>query len=136
MWVSFDADYPMAVKVAAGKINGLTGKRWRNELTKRPQDYLVVPGQPWLDGFCVRKGMVRQFVAMPLGEGYTAEEQLTGAAEHGGLQIIAYPMKAEVYEEAPSRDVPSLLLAASRPGAQSKFGDGIGAGRSHAPGNL
>ena len=99
MWISFDTRYPMAVKVAAGKINALTGKRWRNELTKRPQDYLVVPDQPWLDGFCVQKGMVRQFVAMPLGEGYSAEEQLTGAAEHGGLQIVAYPMKAEVYEK-------------------------------------
>ena len=42
---------------------------------------------------------IRQFVAMPLGEGYTVEEQFTGAAEHGGLQIVAYPMKAERYEE-------------------------------------
>ena len=25
---------------------------------------------------------------MPLGDGYTAEEQITGEAEHGGLQII------------------------------------------------
>lgn len=99
MWIRFGAGYPMAVKVAAGKINALTGKGWRNRLAKRPQDYLVVPDQPWLDGFCVSKGMVRQFVAMPLGEGYTAEEQLTGAAQHGGLQIIGYPMKADVYEE-------------------------------------
>jgi hypothetical protein len=42
--------------------------------------------------------MIRQFVAMPLGAGYTAEEQLTGTAEHGGVQIVVYPMKAEVYE--------------------------------------
>lgn len=28
-----------------------------------------------------------QFVAMPLGEGYTVEEQLTGKAEIGGLQF-------------------------------------------------
>ena len=27
------------------------------------------------------------------------EEQLTGDAEHGGLQVIAYPMKAERYED-------------------------------------
>ncbi len=99
MWISFHADYPMAVKVAAGKINALTGQRWKNEISKRPQDYLVVPGQPWLDGFCVRKGVVRQFVAMPLGGGFSAEEQLTGTAEHGGLQIIVYPMKTETYEE-------------------------------------
>lgn len=55
--------------------------------------------QPWLDGFCVLKGLIRQFVAMPLGQGYTAEEQLTGNAEHGGLQLVAYPMKAARYEE-------------------------------------
>ena len=43
--------------------------------------------------------MIRQFVAMPLGEGYTAEEQLTGEAQHGGLQIIVYAMKASKFQE-------------------------------------
>ena len=95
-WVS--TPYPFAVKIAAGKINAVTGETWRNELTKDPQDYVVVPDQPWLDGFCVQKGLIRQFVAMPLGQGYTAEEQLSGAAEHGGIQIIVYPMKRERYE--------------------------------------
>ena len=98
LWIDFDASYPMAVKVAAGKVDALTGDAWKNEISKRPQDYLVVPDQPWLDGFCLEKGMVRQFVAMPLGEGYTAEEQLTGEAQHGGLQIVVYPMKASRYE--------------------------------------
>ena len=99
MWIDFEASYPMAVKVAAGKINALTGDQWSNDLRSHPQDYLVVPDQPWLDGFCIEKGLIRQFVAMPLGEGYTAEEQLTGEAQHGGLQIVAYPMKASAYEE-------------------------------------
>ena len=99
MWINFHADYPCAIKIAAGRINALTGDAWSNELHDRPQDYLVVPGQPWLDGFCVAKGLIRQFVAMPLGDGYTAEEQLTGEAEHGGVQIVIYPMKAEVYEK-------------------------------------
>ena len=59
----------------------------------------MLPEQPWLDGYCVEDGVVRQFVAMPLGEGYTVEEQLTGACQiHGGLQIVAFPMKAERYE--------------------------------------
>ncbi len=98
MWINFHADYPMAVKIAAGKINAVTGEAWKDELTETPQDYLVVPEQPWLDGFCVEKGLIRQFVAMPLGEGYTAEEQLTGEAEHGGLQIAVYPMQASIYE--------------------------------------
>ncbi len=98
MWITFSADYPMAVKVAAGKINALTGEPWRDELTRRPQDYLVAGKQPWLDGFCVEKGLIRQFVAMPLGEGYSAEEQLTGEARHGGLQIAVSPMTASTYE--------------------------------------
>ena len=48
---------------------------------------MVAPDQPWLDGFVVDKGCVRQFFAMPLGAGYSAEEQLTGEAVHGGLQL-------------------------------------------------
>ena len=99
LWINFEGGYPMAVKIAAGKVNAVTGKAWKKELRSEPQDYLVVPGQEWLDGFCVEKGLIRQFVAMPLGEGYTTEEQLTGEAEHGGLQIAVYPMKRPVYEE-------------------------------------
>lgn len=100
LWLCFEGSYPFAIKVAAGKVNAITGNDWTNGLSSAPQDYLVTPDQPWLDGFCIAKGQVRQFVAMPLGKGYTAEEQLTGAAEHGGIQIIAYPMKAEVYEKS------------------------------------
>lgn len=100
LWINFAGfrSYPFAVKIAAGKIDAVTGEPWSTELSDEPQNYVVVPEQPWLDGFCVGKGMIRQFVAMPLGAEFTAEEQLTGAAEHGGVQIIAYPMKAEAYE--------------------------------------
>src|SRR5688500_7438897 len=105
MWLNFSPhyvdghgeSYPFAIKIAAGKINAVTGMSWTNGLA-RPQDYMVAPGQPWLDGFCVEKGVIRQFVAMPLGAGYSAEEQITGRAEHGGLQVIAYPMKRDVFE--------------------------------------
>ncbi|QLQ25805.1 MAG: hypothetical protein HZT41_13885 [Dechloromonas sp.] len=107
LWINFasghdygtDASYPFALKIAAGKVNAVTGDAWCDDLVQNPQDYLVIPDQPWLDGFCVRKGLIRQFVAMPLGLGYTAEEQLSGAAEHGGLQIIVYPMKRDRYQE-------------------------------------
>jgi hypothetical protein len=105
LWLYFHAasvvdqgNYPFALKVATGKIDAVTGKAWSNGLHRGPQDYMVAPRQPWLDGYCVEKGTIRQFVAMPLGEGYTAEEQITGRAEHGGLQIIVYPMKREVFE--------------------------------------
>ena len=98
LWIHFSSPYPFAVKVATGKICALTGDPWADRLNQDPQDYAVLPEQPWLDGYCVEEGTVRQFVAMPLGAGYTVEEQLTGAAVHGGLQLLAYPMKAERYE--------------------------------------
>jgi hypothetical protein len=101
MWINFNArgDYPFAVKIAAGKINAVTGKAWNNALSRDSQDYVVVPEQLWLDGFSAAKDVVRQFVAMPLGEGVTAEEQITGEAEWGGLQLIFYPMKADEYRK-------------------------------------
>src|SRR5262249_36109652 len=84
-----------AIKVAAGKVSAVTGKTWSEGLTDSPQDYLVVPTQPWLDGFAVGKGVIRQFVAMPLGSGYSVEEQVTGKADVGGLQLQVFPMKPE-----------------------------------------
>ncbi len=104
LWVGLggrwgDNNYPCAVKIAAGKINAVTGEPWENSLSADPQDYVVIPRQPWLDGFCVGDGLIRQFVAMPLGEGFTAEEQLTGKADFGGIQICVYPMKRERYEK-------------------------------------
>jgi len=85
------------VKVAAGKINAVSGESWTGNLQRKPQNYVVVPDQPWLDGFAVGKGRIRQFVAMPLGSGHSVEEQLTGAAENGGIQLQVYPMRAEPY---------------------------------------
>jgi len=112
MWLNFDSPrgYPFAVKVAAGKINAVTGEEWDDALHRNPQDYVMVPEQPWLDGYCVEEGTVRQFVATPLGEGYTAEEQITGEAEHGGVQLVAYPLEAGVWEERQSRREDRLML--------------------------
>ena len=112
MWLNFTArsDYPFALKVAAGKVNAATGEDWEDGLHRGPQDYLLVPGQPWLDGYAVEKGVIRQFVAMPLGEGYTAEEQIHGTAEFGGVQLLACPMKREVYERKVARARPSASL--------------------------
>ena len=68
-WIDFSCLYPMAIKIAAGKINAVTGEPWSNGLHAEPQDYMVAPEQPWIDGFCVEEGIVRQFVAEPLGQG-------------------------------------------------------------------
>jgi hypothetical protein len=97
LWIKLDGGYPFAVKIASGKINAITGEDWRSGLNRQPQDYLVLPEQPWLDGIAVEKGIIRQFVAMPLGAGYSVEEQITGKADFGGIQIQVHPMKAEIY---------------------------------------
>ena len=102
LWIKFHrswaSPYPCAIKVATGKVCAVSGEPWTEGLTRDPQNYVVVPGQPWLDGYCVAKGTIRQFVAMALGSGHTTEEQLTGRGLHGGLQIAVYPMKRATYE--------------------------------------
>lgn len=106
MWICFNprpapgraSAYPFAIKISTGKIDAITGEELKKGLHRNKQDYVVVPGQPWLDGYCVKKGIIRQFVAMPLGQGYSAEEQITKKAEFGGIQIVVYPLKAEVYD--------------------------------------
>ena len=130
LWVSFSAgsrQYPMAIKVAAGKVDAVSGEPFDNDFSADPQNYVVAPGQPWLDGFSVRRGRIRQFVAMPLGEGCTAEEQLTGKAEHGGLQLVVRPMKPERYERLQRRapwfgDVSCCVASAPPPAAASEMG--------------
>ena len=115
LWLNFSGYYPCAIKIAAGKINAVTGGDWSNDLNQAPQDYIVVPGQEWLDGFCVQKGLIRQFVAMPLGQGYTAEEQITGTAEFGGIQIIVYPMKREIFERRERARAAELRFSIAAP---------------------
>jgi len=119
MWIAFGhgwwyGGYPFAVKVTTGKINAITGEVWSNGLNVDPQDYVVLPEQPWIDGYCVEKGVIRQFVAMPLGDGCSVEEQLTGAAEHGGVQLVVYPMKAERYQRLRSARLRMAALEEDR----------------------
>jgi hypothetical protein len=99
MWIAFGSHYPMAVTVATGKVNAITGGSLTRGLHRGPQGYLVTPDQPWLDGFCIEQGVIRQFVAVPLGQGYSVEEQIARTAEHGGLQLIVHPLKAATYRK-------------------------------------
>jgi hypothetical protein len=93
LWLSFAAERPHALKVGVGKVCALTGRRWSETLQARPQDYVVVPQQPWLDGIVTAHGVIRQFVAMPLGMGYTVEGQVTGEEVCGGIQLKAFRAK-------------------------------------------
>ena len=55
------------------------------------QDYMVTPEQQWIDGFATEDGTIRQFVAVPMGDGYTVEAQITGEESTGGLQFVVTP---------------------------------------------
>ena len=46
LWINFSGDYPCAIKIAAGKINAVSGESWSNRLSDDPQDYAVIPEQP------------------------------------------------------------------------------------------
>jgi hypothetical protein len=97
IYFSQHRDSTCALKVSVGNVNAITGSTLNGGLDAKEQDYCVVPKQPWLDGICTEKGVVRQFVAVPLGSGKTIEEQVTGRADHGGIQIEVFPkMKTDV----------------------------------------
>ncbi|KAI0418945.1 hypothetical protein F5X98DRAFT_385519 [Xylaria grammica] len=103
MWVSFQSQCPFMIKIYAGGVNVVSGEPSSETIVtqmrrhalvdanKSIQDYVVTPKQPWIDGFAVAPGVVRQFVAMPLGQGYTVEAQLTGREFVGGLQFEITP---------------------------------------------
>lgn len=93
LWLHFESDYPMALKVGVGGICAISGERWASSLRSAPQNYAVLPHQPWLDGFRISREVVRQFVAIPLGHGLTVEHQLTGEESWGGLQLQAFPFR-------------------------------------------
>jgi hypothetical protein len=140
LWLSFSGrskrsvDLPIAIKVATGKINAVSGLDWKDGLEADPQNYLVVPDQPWLDGFNVGKGTVRQFVAAPLGEGLTVEEQINANSDVGGIQLEFIPMKKEYFERLKSefREYHDSSIKSCKNMSMSMSMDdmGIGAGGS------
>jgi hypothetical protein len=104
LWLGFEAAAwkPNAVKIAVGGVNALTGDPWNPVLHADPQDYLVTPDQPWLDGINLGSGIIRQFVATPLGMGDTVEAQVTGVERTGGLQIMVIEPKPGIFpDQAP-----------------------------------
>ena len=121
MWISIGGP-PRALKIGIGKICAVSGKPWESGLAR---DRYVVSGiQPWLDGIATGKGTIRQFVAMPLGMGYTVEGQLTGEERFGGIQLEVFsPKPGRIPEMVRRRSesagpVPCMAMAAPAP--QSK----------------
>ena len=107
MWLSFGGEFwhPVAVRVDVGGVCALTGATNVTRLSTDPQNYMVVPEQPWLDGIKAGEGIIRQFVAAPLGDGVTIEGQVTGREEVGGLRITVVRPRAGRFPEKPPRSV-------------------------------
>lgn len=132
MWVNFTQNsvrYPFMLRIAAGGVNAISGKVWRNgpDLSEghKTQDYLTVPPQRWLDGFKTEDGSVRQFVAAPLGKGVTVEEQLRGHAKFGGLQIVVHPLRKDYFERVvlPARERAAEVAATRAYMSSRSFGN-------------
>ncbi len=97
VWLQFTgpSSSPRAVKIGVGAVDAVTGSHWDEILRATPQNYIVCPYQPWLDGFKVGSGTVRQFVAVPLHSRSTVEHQLTGR-DIGGISVACFGPKNAV----------------------------------------
>jgi hypothetical protein len=128
LWLGFNGATwkPNAVKVGIGGVNAISGEEWNESLRAVPQDYIVIPDQPWLDGINVGPGVIRQFVAVPLGGGYSVEAQLTGADKIGGLQVIIFEPKPGKFpsEAPPQPEVEMKPYPMMSPTAEMGFGAG------------
>lgn len=138
MWLNFGGAHwrPNAVKIGIGKINAVSGDEWDEKLKApkrgKTQNYIVCPDQPWLDGINAGDGFIRQFVAMPLGMGYTVEGQVTGKEQFGGVQIVCFDPKAGKFpdQEPKARSLYRGMVAeCAMPAAPMMAGEmGLGAG--------
>lgn len=132
LWLGFQAAAwkPNAVQVAVGHINAISGAPDETRLHAAPQDYVVCPEQPWLDGIHTGPAAIRQFVAMPLGLGYTVEASVTGTEQFGGMQITVFEPQPGKFPDVPPVRPPSgpARLAGLRPGGSVPQPMGLGAG--------
>ncbi len=95
---------PTIAKVSVGHVNAISGKSHDLQIRPHRQDYVVIPDQRWLDGINSGDGSVSQFVAMPLGQGYTVEAQVTDEEKYGGFQLAVFdPLPGRFPDEDPAR---------------------------------
>jgi hypothetical protein len=130
LWLGFEgADWkPNALQVHVGRVNAVTGGAWKEGLQATPQNYVVAPDQPWLDGINVGDTFVRQFVAVPLGSGYSVEAQLTGEDTFGGVQLTVYEPKPGRFPDAPPPESPAhqteMVMEMAMPASKMAIGAG------------
>jgi hypothetical protein len=132
LWIGFSGAIwkPNALKVMVGGVNAVSGQPDGTTRLGMPQDYLVCPLQPWLDGFNAGGGTIRQFVAMPVGEGYGIEAG-HGLPERGGIHLIVFePRLGRFPDEPPPARSGPVRFAAPKPPEPHMMALGAG-GRMH-----
>ena len=122
LWLGFSAApwKPNALKVIVGGINAVSGRPDDGSGLGSPQDYLVCPDQPWLDGFNAGADVIRQFVAMPLGQGYAIEAGF-GRPEQGGIEIVAFdPLPGRFPDAPPPPSGGPMRLSMAKPSSEPR----------------
>jgi hypothetical protein len=126
LWLGFSAAAwkPNAVKIAIGGVNAISGEPDDDQLHSNPQNYIVCPNQPWLDGIHSGQGSIQQFVAVPLGQGDTIEAAMTGTEVIGGIQIVVFEPKPGRFADHPPPAPERGLVRSSMPLGQMGLGAG------------
>jgi hypothetical protein len=127
LWISFSAASwkPNAVAIFVGGVNAVSGESDDGLLHSRPQNYLVCPNQPWLDGINSGSGTIRQFVAMPLGLGYTVES-VAGEETKGGIQLAVFEPKPGRFPNEPPPPASGPIPLSRLQSAETAMGLGAG----------
>lgn len=111
MWLSFrgPSHKPHALKVGTGSVCAISGQDFDASSLNPgstsgpdPQDYVVIPAQPWLDGINCGDGFIRQFVVAAVGQGHTVEEQVAGRDE-GGIRLSLFEPRPGLFPDSPPR---------------------------------
>ncbi|KAF2275220.1 ubiquitin-domain-containing protein [Westerdykella ornata] len=112
MWIQLTSRRKCLIKIYVGGVNAISGvpaeetdntllghrklqldAKDRAKRLAKIQDYVVTLDQLWLDGIVSADGVVRQFIAMPTGTGYSVESQITGKETTNGIQIEVTPAR-------------------------------------------
>lgn len=116
-WINFQPGCePYAMKITVGNINAVTGNLDDPGLSQESQNY-ITKDQPWLDGFKMPENagtdLVRQFVACPLADPKSLEQQLK---KKGITKDLCKYIEFEFYDKKP---IPDHILV--RQGGQVKM---------------
>lgn len=105
LWLTFSGRWwkPNAVTVAIDGVNAITGRPRGGALSNTPQDYLVIPDQPWLNGAKSSDGRIRQFTAPALDPASATAAASIEGMPRTTLQLAVFEAKSGRFPDEPSK---------------------------------